>query len=59
MTTVLITSDSKSNQPIDAKSFENYQRFTEQTISNLSNQITSLEEQLNVFTNLFTSTREF
>lgn len=52
MTTVLITSDSKSNQPIDAKSFENYQRFTEQTISNLSNQITSLEEQLNVFTNL-------
>ena len=37
---------------IDAKSFEKYQRFTEQTIADLSNKITELETQLNVFTNL-------
>lgn len=40
------------NKAIDAKDFEKYQRFTEQTISSLSNRITELEEQLNVFTNL-------
>lgn len=37
---------------LDAQTFEKYQRFTEQTISNLSNRITELEGQLNVFTNL-------
>ena len=42
---------SKYNDAIDAKDFDKYQRFTEQTIS-LSNRITELEEQLNVFTNL-------
>lgn len=40
------------SKAIDAKDFEKYQRFTEQTISSLSNKITELEEQLNVFTNL-------
>ena len=37
---------------IDGETFEKYQRFTEQTIANLSNEITKLEEQLDVFTNL-------
>lgn len=34
------------------KAFEKYQIFTEKTIAELSNQITILEEKLNVFTNL-------
>lgn len=37
---------------IDGETFEKYQRFTEQTIANLSNEITKLEEKLDVFTNL-------
>lgn len=37
---------------MDNASFEKYQHFTEQTIANLSNRITTLEEKLNVFTNL-------
>lgn len=37
---------------INFESFEKYQRFIEQTIANLSNQITELEQKLNVFTNL-------
>lgn len=36
----------------EADRFEKYQRFTEQTIFNLSKQITELEQKLNVFTNL-------
>ena len=43
---------SEYNDAIDAKDFDKYQRFTEQTITSLSNRITELEEQLNVFTNL-------
>ena len=42
-----ITGDS-----INFESFEKYQRFTEQTIANLSTEITDLEQKLNVFTNL-------
>lgn len=37
---------------MDNKAFEKYQIFTEKTIADLSNQITILEEKLNVFTNL-------
>ncbi len=37
---------------ITKEDFEKYQRFTEQTIFNLSNEITVLEQKLNVFTNL-------
>ncbi len=37
---------------IDSEDFEKYQRFTEQTIFDLSKQITELEQKLNVFTNL-------
>lgn len=37
---------------ISAENFERYQRFTEQTIFDLSRQITELEQKLNVFTNL-------
>lgn len=37
---------------INFENFEKYQHFTEQTIANLSNQITELEQKLNVFTNL-------
>lgn len=37
---------------MDNATFEKYQIFTEQTIADLSNQITVLEEKLNVFTNL-------
>ena len=44
--------ESEYNKAIDAKDFDKYQRFTEETISSLSNKITELEEQLNVFTNL-------
>lgn len=40
------------NATITTDYFENYQRFTEDTISNLSNKITDLEQQLDVFTNL-------
>lgn len=44
--------DIDSTHAMNAAAFERYQRFTEQTIANLSNKITELEEQLNVFTNL-------
>ncbi len=37
---------------MDCEKFEKYQRFTEQTIFDLSQQITELEQKLNVFTNL-------
>ncbi|WP_157047640.1 hypothetical protein [Cellulosilyticum ruminicola] len=37
---------------MDNAAFEKYQYFTEQTIANLSTRITTLEEKLNVFTNL-------
>lgn len=37
---------------ISPENFEKYQRFTEQTIFDLSKQITELEKKLNVFTNL-------
>lgn len=37
---------------MDNAAFEKYQIFTEKTIADLSNQITVLEEKLNVFTNL-------
>ena len=37
---------------MDSEKFEKYQRFTEQTIFDLSQQITELEQKLNVFTNL-------
>ena len=52
LTDYLKTSDAAYTKDIDAKTFEKYQRFTEETIFNLSNEITKLEEKLNVFTNL-------
>jgi len=48
----LAPSNADYPKSIDAKTFENYQRFTEETISTLSNEITELEEKLNLFTNL-------
>lgn len=43
---------SASGKTVDAETFERYQHFTEQTIAKLSNRITELESQLNIFTNL-------